>query len=408
MEQDRELEDCQKKILEILDAADKQAENAGEIAAGSETARELAELYNRMGKIYLARAELDKALSCCEAAGEMNPASAETRALLADIQARLPRPPFGPETFGKNIIMCVTTGRSGTNLLEKLFALADDTCALHEPEPGFQNVLRAVRQDPNAAVAFMRQSKLPFIAAQPQKNYAETSHVFSKGFFEAFIKIGIPFRTVILDRAPRAVAKSYWRLKTIPHRTELGLNWLLDPAQGGVVAPQGWEKMSDYQLCFWYCLEIERRKTLYMEECRKRGLPVAEISLHGLKDWGKFKDLCAACGLTVSDDARGKHAAITAHKVNTKASPLSEEELKDWKKFQAWFADNGLELPPDAEKNHAALVARGIPPEAIFTEKEPDIPFAEQEEAVWQALGPVGTALRDVVRARYAGDPEFK
>ncbi len=407
MEQDRELEDCQKKIMEILDAADKQAENAGGIATGSPPAVEFAALYNRMGNIYLARAELDKALSCCEAAAGLHPANEDTHKLLADIQAQLPKPAFDPEKFGKNIIMCVTTGRSGTNLLEKLFALADDTCALHEPEPGFQNVLPAVRQDPDLAVVFVRQYKLPFIAAQPQKNYAETNHVFGKGFFEAFLQIGIPFRTVILDRPPRAVAKSYWRLKTIPHRTKFGFDWLLDPAQAGVTAPQGWEKMSDYQLCFWCCLEVERRKTLYMEECRRSGLPVTEISLHGLKDWEKFQALCAANGLTLPEGAQEKHAAITAHKVNAKL-PIGPEDIKDWQKFKAWCEAEGTILPAGAKEKYVAAVADGIPPQLIFAEPEPDIPFAEQEEQVWQALGSVGTALRDIVNARYAGDPEFE
>src|SRR5262249_18366644 len=110
--------------------------------------------------------------------------------------------------IGKNIIMCLTTGRSGTNLLEKLLALANDICAVHEPEPAFQHVLDDVRRDPLAAIAFVRDRKLPDILTRPGSHYAETSHLFGKGFFEAFVALSIPFRLVILNREPRNVAKS--------------------------------------------------------------------------------------------------------------------------------------------------------------------------------------------------------
>ena len=118
------------------------------------------------------------------------------------------------EKIDKNIIMCLTTGRSGTNLLEKLLALAEDTHALHEPEPGFQHVLENVRHDPSSAVNFVRNRKLPAILAYPETNYAETSHLFGKGFFEAFVDLNIPFRLIILNRDPREVSKRLLRIKT--------------------------------------------------------------------------------------------------------------------------------------------------------------------------------------------------
>jgi hypothetical protein len=256
----------------------------------------------------------------------------------------------------KNIIMCLTTGRSGTNLLQKLLALTDDTCALHEPEPAFQSVLADVSRDPGVALFFVRDRKLPYILSRAEKNYAETSHVFGKGFFEAFIALKIPFRLIILNREPREVAKSLWRTKIIPRRTKLGREFLFDPAQRDVFSPKRWHMMTNYQLCYWYCLEVERRKTLSMKECRKRGIPTVEISLEQLKDWNCFQRLCTACGLALPDTAKTSYNEIVADKVN---------------------------------------------PKSEHPEKLPLIPFAWQEKKVWQALGQEGKVLHAEVEARY-------
>ncbi len=252
--------------------------------------------------------------------------------------------------------MCVTTGRSGTNLLQELLALADDTSSLHEPEPGFQHVLKDVPGHPEAAISFVRDRKLPDILARPGRNYVETSHVFGKGFFEAFLALNVPFRLIILNRDPRQVAISFRRIRAVPHHTHLGRVWLLQPGQQDVMPLPGWQWMTEYQLTYWYCLEIERRKTLYAEECRKRGIPVVEIHLEQLKDWSRFQELCAACGLTLPDGAQERHAAITAHRVNPK---------------EEWHT------------------------------RRSRLPYGLQEWIVWKALGSQGPALRRAVRARY-------
>jgi len=88
----------------------------------------------------------------------------------------------------------------------------------------------------------------------------------------------------------------------------------------------------------------------------ERGLPLVEISLHELKDWKRFQQLCEACGLILPETAKTAHAALTAQKVNSK-------------------------------------------PE--FPEKSPDVPFEIQEEAVWKEMGSEGLRLRSEVKARY-------
>ncbi len=260
----------------------------------------------------------------------------------------------------KNIVMCLTTGRSGTNLLQALLALASDTCALHEPEPAFHHVLEEVRLNPAAATAFVAGRKLPDILTRPGANYVETSHLFGKGFFEAFLELSIPFKLIVLDRPPREVAKSLWRIKTVPARTRLGRGFLLHPAQEGVLRIENWRRLSDYQLCFWYCLEVERRKTLCLCECARRNIPAAEISLEKLKDWESFRALCAACDLELPEGARARHAEISVRRVN---------------------------------------------PKSQFWPKIPLRPYARQEEGVWRALGAEGAALRKDVEQRYGRKP---
>jgi hypothetical protein len=269
--------------------------------------------------------------------------------------------PSAQAPTGKNIIMCLTTGRSGTNLLEKLLALADDICSQHEPEPAFQRVLNEVRHSPEAAIAFVKDIKLPDIMARPGHHYAEASHLFGKGFFEAFVALGIPFRLIVLNRNPRQVAKSYWRIRAVPGRTRGGHDFLLDPDQPGVLALPGWQRMSDYQLCFWYCLEVERRKSVYTEVCKTRGIPVLETSIEELKDWTRFQSLCEKLGLVLRQGAAEEHGKITAVKLNRKAKHRPRFTLSS---------------------------------------------FARQEAKVWKALGEESSVLRSEIQARYPTSPQ--
>lgn len=256
----------------------------------------------------------------------------------------------------KNIIMCLTTGRSGTNLLQELLALAQDICSLHEPVPRFHEALPEVRHDPTAAISFVRDLKLPDIMARPGAHYAETSNLFCRGFFEAFIALQIPFQLIVLDRHPRRVAKSYWRLKAIPVRTARGEWSLLRPDQPGVMPLPGWQRMSDYQLCFWYCLEVERRKSAYIQECKRLGIPVFETAIEELRDWTRFKSLCQGLGLSIPDTAADEHRKIMEIKVNHCGQNLPRFKF---------------------------------------------VPFAREEEHVWKALGEQGRVLRAEVETRY-------
>ncbi|MBI4694446.1 MAG: glycosyltransferase family 25 protein [Gammaproteobacteria bacterium] len=257
-----------------------------------------------------------------------------------------------PQLAGKSLTFCLTTARSGTAFLASLLALADDADALHEPAPDFHHALADVRSRPEAALEFVRDRKLPKILACPHRHYVETSHLFAEGFYEAFVALGIPFQLIVLNREPRRVAESNWRVEAIPGRTKDGLGFLLDPRQDGVMKLPRWERMSDYQLCYWYSLEMERRKARYAAERVQAGGVVVETSLEELKDWTRFRAFCARLGLQVAEEKRETHARICAVKVNPKSKhrrkwtlvPLARQERAVWRALGSAAGDLGATI----------------------------------------------------------------
>ena len=71
--------------------------------------------------------------------------------------------------------------------------------------------------------------------------------------------LGLLPSLILLRREPRLIALSNLERYAIPARTRLGLEWLLQPNDPDVLQLPAWRRMSDYQLCFWYALEMERR-----------------------------------------------------------------------------------------------------------------------------------------------------
>lgn len=178
----------------------------------------------------------------------------------------IPHPPL--TATDKRLIFTVTTGRSGTGYLADFLQPIPNCTSTHEPEPSFASTMRACQGQPQIATDFWVTSKLPAINATAGRIYCETSHLFGLGFLEPLLALGIVPDLILLTREKRAVATSLYRLDTIPGRTEKGRTYYLSPDDPGVLPLPGWEMLHDYQLCFWYCLEIERRQRLY--DCRWR------------------------------------------------------------------------------------------------------------------------------------------
>jgi hypothetical protein len=201
----------------------------------------------------------------------------------------------------KRLVFAVTAGRTGTVFLAKLLELIPDCSAHHEPEPAFQRYLRRVQADPRIADEFLLKYKLPFIADLPQSIYIELSNVFCKGFLAPLINLGIVPDLVILRRAPRKIAVSYLERYTVPGRTKYGLEFLVHPDDPGVMPLPGWRRMSDYQLCFWYALEIERRQAYYSGLVRDLGRYVVDITAEEVNDPNRFVEMVRGLGLAESE-----------------------------------------------------------------------------------------------------------
>jgi len=191
----------------------------------------------------------------------------------------------------KRLIFTVTTGRSGTAYLARILGVIPDVASFHEPEPRFSEIMRSVQQDTDVAYEFWINKKLPRVASERAPIYVETSHLFCKGFVEPLLKLGITPDLILLTRPHRQVATSLYRLATIPGRTEKGIKYLLGPEDPDVLPLPNWESLHDYQLCYWYCLEIERRSHKYRMMFAMEGACVVETCLRNINKVSGFNDL---------------------------------------------------------------------------------------------------------------------
>jgi hypothetical protein len=237
----------------------------------------------------------------------------------------------------KTLIFTVTPGRSGTKYLTALLGSVPGIAAHHEPMPDFVTAMRRGQQDPEIALAFLRDVKLPGIAAMPSPIYAETSHLFCKGFLEPAILLGLRPKLIVLRRPPSEVAWSLLERDTIPTRTPYGCLYLLDPRDPGVMPLPGWERMTDYQLCFWYALEIERRQLRYAAFAAQLGLACFEVLQRDLGRSDVFAAMLNTLGIAMNGAAASDHESISGvrHNSNRRSLPkpddLPDQEAELWR-----------------------------------------------------------------------------
>jgi hypothetical protein len=192
----------------------------------------------------------------------------------------------------KTLVFCVTSGRSGTRLLCQLLRDCVKIHAEHEPHPRVNFVLRTFVAVPQAASAWLITEKLPAIlSATPEPIYAETSHLFCKGLIEPILQIGLRPKFILLSRPPSEVAQSLFQLNVIPARTPDGKLVLLGPEDPLVLALPEPAAFTDYQLCYWYAREIERRQAYYSGLFRKVGSAQFSIEMRQLLEWDSVRRL---------------------------------------------------------------------------------------------------------------------
>ena len=235
-------------------------------------------------------------------------------------------------------LFTITTGRSGTEWLARVLGLFSDVRAEHEPKPRFSSCFRAVVAAPQVAREFWEKEKLPRLARVTKPIYAETSHLACKGFLECLPALGVVPELVHLRRDPRAVARSLWSLESIPGRSLRGVRYYLSPWDPNhlPVEPSRAERWSDYQLCYWYCLEIDARARHLERVLAPHGTRVHRVELAELQTPAGIAALGEKLALgPLSTLGKLKLAALAARPVNEKkhlkrAETLPEAELDAW------------------------------------------------------------------------------
>lgn len=241
----------------------------------------------------------------------------------------------------KTVVLTVTAGRTGTDTVSQLLKYLPDTHASHEPNPNHRFILARVQSDPAAAARFFRHLQAPSITARPGTRIVESSHLFCKGFFEPCIAMGFRPALLMLERDKRTTALSHLRKNSVPGRSGAGYRYVIAPTDRPYLRIDMANSLSDYQLCYWYCLEIELRQALYGMVAKELGMVTARIRTDELSDPERLTETCVTLGLADAATARAaleKAGVGTAHN----ATPKSKS--------------GALAFDPDAEE--AALRAR--------------------------------------------------
>lgn len=199
------------------------------------------------------------------------------------------------QSNNQRYIFTITTGRSGTRSLSTLLNCFPGVTSEHEPDPSFSVCMREIQSQPGLAIDFLRNEKLPAIERSAKNGiYAETSHLFGKGFLDAWLQIpelNAP-DLILLDRSPRSVSLSMTRIGSLPARSESGLRFCLSPEDETCLTRlDDWNSLTDYQLCYWYCLEIKERKAAARNAVEARGGRVLQTSLKRLRSRNGYLEL---------------------------------------------------------------------------------------------------------------------
>jgi len=204
------------------------------------------------------------------------------------------------------MIFVASPGRCGTKYLAKMLEVLPGVEARHEAPPDFASCAYEAQADANIAARFWRDKKLPAIRRSRAEVYVETSHVFTNGFAEALVSLGVAFDVVFLLRMHRDVALSYWRRRSIPGRTERGRMYLARPDGDVCLQLRDWTQLDDYQLCYWHCLETEARCGRLI--WKFNGSTTYAMTMNRLVDGSGFRELVQEMGLPRPADWRGYEA----------------------------------------------------------------------------------------------------
>lgn len=202
----------------------------------------------------------------------------------------------------KTVVMTVTAGRTGTDTLSKICGLPQGVMSEHEAMPDFRFVMQYIQDNAARAGSFFSNVKVPTILEQPVSAYVESSHLYCKGFFEASLALGYRPNLVFLMRPAHEIALSFLRKDCVPGRTSAGKRFAVQPHRRNFLPIRDHGTLTDYQLCYWYALEIESRQKIYLQVAENHGLVHATIQTKQLNDPDACMTMLGQVGLANADE----------------------------------------------------------------------------------------------------------
>ena len=199
----------------------------------------------------------------------------------------------------KPVVLTVSPGRSGTQLLHSLLMRVKDMDGDHEDEryPSFASVRRKNLIDPSVGREYVKNT-IEMIENLPGKYYSLTDLSSSYGAIEHYLDLGVKPNVIVLRRDPRLVAKSYFSLDFISRApsAESWVDWKANdwypfPGEQGSLPIITEPRLHSYQNCYWVCCDNEWRAQRYLNQLPNLGCRVWETSIEDMIDTDKFNSM---------------------------------------------------------------------------------------------------------------------
>lgn len=220
----------------------------------------------------------------------------------------------------------LTPGRSGSTFLYYTFSQIPNVIAYESYYACTDNVDQCFSSIYGKSLAeknrFIK-SKIDFIENLDCEHYVDTvSLICQDNNLELFIDNGYKPNVITLRRDPRDVALSWYNLGWDPTKSPLTS---VNPSDKDAIKIT-LQNPHDYQLCLWYCFEIERLTRQYKDKLESWGIRHYETSLSNIIDKDKFNMMLDFFGMpNISEIYPGKINELTDCKVRSMNHDLIPE-----------------------------------------------------------------------------------
>lgn len=189
----------------------------------------------------------------------------------------------------ESYVFVATTGRSGSNTLANLFTSVPDAICLHEPHPVLYNPdSKELANERYFRTQYLLKSLYVRRTARKYRYYIETNHQFIKRLSRfSILEFAKKLKVIHLVREPVGTAISFYRIGSIPGKTEVGKRYLIDPKNpdnlvNAQILFNNKAFKHDFYRCLWYWYETEFRIRQFSMDYPH--IPLFRIKTHELND----------------------------------------------------------------------------------------------------------------------------